>query len=76
MRICVDISPAVYRRASIGRYTQELIRALINQNNNIEITPFSVEPTDIKHETNLDKLPRIKKRTSNKLWCLNVMGAT
>ena len=75
MRICVDISPAIYRRAGIGRYTQELMRALRNQNHDIEITPFSVEPTDIKHETNLDKLPRIQKRTSNKLWRLNVMGA-
>jgi glycosyltransferase involved in cell wall biosynthesis len=34
-----------------------------------------VEPTDIKHENNLDKLPRIKKRTSNKRWRLHVMGA-
>ena len=73
MKICLDISPAIYRRAGIGRYTQELLTALLKEKDAIEFTAFSVEPT--ANAIEFDNLPRIRKKTSNKLWRLNVMGA-
>ena len=31
MRICIDVSAAVHRRAGLGRYAQELTQALVAQ---------------------------------------------
>lgn len=75
MKVCMDISPAVYRRAGIGRYTQELLAALLKEKADIEFTAFSVEPENNAIEHAFDDIPRIRKKTSNKCWRLNVMGA-
>ena len=29
MRICIDVSAAVHRRAGLGRYAQELVKGLV-----------------------------------------------
>ena len=29
MKVCIDVSAAVHRRAGLGRYAQELVRALV-----------------------------------------------
>jgi len=75
MNVCLDISPAIYRRAGIGRYTQELLTALLQEKGDIEFTAFSVEPSAAELDHGADEIRRIQKKASNKRWRLNVMGA-
>ena len=72
MRVCLDISPAVHRRAGIGRYARDLGAALV------PLLPdglgvFYNDPTgNLVPEPPLDALPRQVVRRATKPWRLHV----
>ena len=81
MRICLDASPAVYGRGGIGRYTLELIRALMALGGGIELTIFYNRARRGKDATGphlvppLEDLPRLTTPLPDKPWRLSVLLA-
>ena len=77
MKIVIYVSPAVYRRAGIGRYAQELTRALSTdiQTQNYEV--FYNQPPGATPllDPNLATIPRHVVPWSNKGWRLRVLLA-
>ena len=77
MKIVIDISPAVYRRAGIGRYAQELTRALSAdiQIQNYEVFYNQPPAATPLLDPNLATVPRHVVPWSNKGWRLRVLLA-
>lgn len=72
MRVCLDVSPAVYRRAGIGRYARDLGAALVPLLPG-DLGIFYNDPTgSLAPEPPLDVLPRTTVRRETKLWRLSV----
>lgn len=72
MRVCLDVSPAVHRRAGIGRYARDLGAALV------PLLPaglgvfYNDATGNLAPEPPLDVLPRQVVRSETKLWRLTV----
>ncbi len=80
MRVCLDASPAVYGRAGIGRYVQELIAALVALDEDLECTIFYNRAREGRDtaphlEPPLDSLPRLTTALGDKPWRLSVLLA-
>ncbi|MDI7274750.1 MAG: glycosyltransferase family 1 protein [Anaerolineae bacterium] len=75
MRICLDASPAVHGRAGIGRYTLELIDALVALDAGPECSIFYNRPRQARLEAPLDRLPRLTTGLGDKPWRLSVLLA-
>ena len=74
MKVCVDVSAAVHRRAGLGRYAQELTAALVEQGEH-EYIAFYHQRGEAHLEPPIDRLPRITTRLSVKPWRLTTMLA-
>jgi glycosyltransferase involved in cell wall biosynthesis len=76
MRITVDISPAVHRHAGMGRYTHELVTALlaIDPSNQYEAVYYAPASSD-RPDPPLDRLPARRLRMSAKPWRMSVVLA-
>ncbi len=74
MRICVDVSAAVHRRAGLGRYAQELVRALAEHGEHAYVA-FYHQRGQAHLEPPIDRLPRITTPLSVKPWRLMTMLA-
>jgi glycosyltransferase involved in cell wall biosynthesis len=75
MKICVDVSPAVHGHAGIGRYTQELLAALLQVDAANDYVAFYNQPATAHLTPPLDRLPRRTSRLPNKPWRAQVLLA-
>jgi len=74
MRICIDVSAAVHRRAGLGRYAQELTRALVAQGEN-DYVVFYHQRGQAHLDPPIDTLPQLTTWLSVKPWRLWAMLA-
>lgn len=74
MKVCIDVSAAVHRRAGLGRYTQELVRALVAQGEH-EYVAFYHQRGQAHLDPPIDALPQLTTRLSVKPWRLATMLA-
>jgi glycosyltransferase involved in cell wall biosynthesis len=72
MRICIDVSAAVHRRAGLGRYAQELTRALVAQGEH-DYVAFYHQRGQAHLDPPIDTLPKLTTRLSVKPWRLWAM---
>jgi glycosyltransferase involved in cell wall biosynthesis len=70
MRICIDVSPAVHRRAGLGRYAQELTSALLTVDAENEYVAFYHRPQDAEVDPPLDRIPHLTTSLNTKPWRL------
>lgn len=73
MRICLDVSPAVHRRAGLGRYAYELTTALLALDTENEYVAFYNRPSQAHVEPPLDRLPHLTTNLSNKPWRMSAL---
>jgi glycosyltransferase involved in cell wall biosynthesis len=76
MRITLDYTPAIQQHAGIGRYADELARALLALNTGDDWHLFYVDPEQRTPTPSLDTLPRMTLNQSNKPWRLRVLLST
>jgi glycosyltransferase involved in cell wall biosynthesis len=76
MRITIDYTPAIQQHAGIGRYADELTRALVALQTSDTWQLFYVDPEQRLPAPPLDTLPRTALRQSNKPWRLRVLLST
>ena len=74
MRVCIDVSAAVHRRAGLGRYAQELTRALVAQGEH-DYVVFYHQRGQAHLDPPIDTLPQLTTRLSVKPWRLWAMLA-
>jgi glycosyltransferase involved in cell wall biosynthesis len=75
MRVCLDVSPAVHRRAGLGRYAQELSAALLEVDAENEYLIFFNRPRAARVEAPLHSLRRLTVAWSNKPWRMSALLA-
>ena len=61
MKVCFDVSAAVHRRAGLGRYAQELVRALVAQGEH-EYTAFYHQRGQAHLDPPIDRMPQLGTR--------------
>ncbi|HEY4691268.1 MAG TPA: glycosyltransferase family 1 protein [Anaerolineae bacterium] len=69
MRVCLDVSAAVHRRAGLGRYAHELIRALVDQGAH-EYVAFYHQRGEAHLLPPIDRLPRLTTSLGVRPWRL------
>jgi len=74
-RICLDLSPAVHRRAGIGRYAQELAAALVAEGGELEYALFYNAARTATVDPSLAGLPRLEMDLADRPWRLRVLLA-
>jgi len=74
VRICLDVSAAVHRRAGLGRYTLELTRALVAQSEH-DYVAFYHQRGQAHLDPPIDSLPQRTIQLSVKPWRLTTMLA-
>jgi glycosyltransferase involved in cell wall biosynthesis len=75
MRICIDTSPAVHRRAGLGRYAQELTAALLASDPENEYVAFYHRAADAQVDPPLDRLPHLTSSLDTKPWRMSALLA-
>lgn len=75
MRVCLDLSPAVHRRAGIGRYAQELFVALQRVAPEHEYVAFYNRATEANLPPFLGKVSTLPCSWKDKPWRLRVLLA-
>jgi glycosyltransferase involved in cell wall biosynthesis len=75
MRICVNASPAVHHIAGLGRYTQELMAALMAVDHENEYVAFYNRPAEAQVDPPLDRLPHLTTNLPTKPWRLSALLA-
>lgn len=74
MKICFDVSPAVYRHAGLGRYAQELLSALVISDHANKYTAlFNSSRGDLNPASPLDRLPTQRVPLDAKPWRMSVL---
>ena len=71
MRVCLDVSAAVHRRAGLGRYAHELIAALVDQGAH-EYSAFYHQRGAAQLLPPIDRLPRVTTPLGVRPWRLRV----
>ena len=66
LRVAIDLSPAVQGHGGIGRYAQELARALLGAD--LDLTAFVVDRQGRAPAPPLDRLPAVRLRLPNRAW--------
>jgi len=75
MRICLDLSPAVHRRAGIGRYAQELFLALRRITPEHEYVAFFNRAAEVHPTPLLEQVATLPRSWNDKPWRLRVLLA-
>jgi glycosyltransferase involved in cell wall biosynthesis len=75
VNICLDLSAAVHHRAGIGRYTQELVSALVELDSEGTYIAFYNRPSDARLDPPVDRLTTISVPWGDKPWRLRTMLA-
>jgi glycosyltransferase involved in cell wall biosynthesis len=74
LRVCIDVSAAVHRRAGLGRYAQELVKGLVDLGRGEVTSPqlsvFYHQRGEAILEPPIDQLPRLTTRLSVRPWRL------
>ncbi|HSD83916.1 MAG TPA: glycosyltransferase family 1 protein [Anaerolineae bacterium] len=82
LRVCIDVSAAVHRRAGLGRYAQELVKGLADRERDavtapqgeetspLQLTAFYHQRGQAQLDPPIDRLPRITTRLSVRPWRL------
>ena len=75
LRVCIDVSAAVHRRAGLGRYAHELVKALADPGTGAvtapqQITVFYHQCGEAHLDPPIDRLPRLTTRLSVRPWRL------
>ncbi|NIN63988.1 MAG: glycosyltransferase [Anaerolineae bacterium] len=73
MRICIDTSPAVHRRAGLGRYALELTSALLAADSDNEYVAFYHQRAEAQVDPPLDRLPQLTTNLSTKPWRMSAL---
>jgi hypothetical protein len=73
MQLTLDYTPAIQQHAGIGRYADELTRALVALNSGDTLRLFYTDPAGRTPAAPLDQLPRRMLRQANKPWRLRVL---
>jgi len=73
MRICIDVSAAVHERAGLGRYTSELVAALLALDHNADYVMFYNNPASATIPPPLTSLPRLTTSLAIKPWRMAVL---
>ncbi len=73
MNVCLDLSAAVHHRAGIGRYTQELLAALVALDPAVTYSVFYNRPVDARPDPPADRLPALTVPWGDKPWRLRVL---
>lgn len=73
MNIYLDFTPAIQNHAGVGRYTEQLARALVGLHSGDQLSLFYTDALGRSPAPPLDALPRRSLRLSNKLWRLRVL---
>jgi glycosyltransferase involved in cell wall biosynthesis len=75
MRICINASPAVHHIAGLGRYTQELMTALMATDFENEYVAFYNRPSEAKVDPPLDRIPHLTTNLPTKPWRFSALLA-
>ncbi len=75
MKICIDISPAVHRRAGLGRMAYELATALFEAAPEHDYSVFYNQPSHADVTSPLDSVSQRTIDLGNKRWRLHVLQA-
>ncbi len=75
MRICLNASPAVHHIAGLGRYTQELMTALLAIDSQNEYVAFYNRPSEAQLDPFLDGLPHLTTNLPTKPWRMSALLA-
>jgi glycosyltransferase involved in cell wall biosynthesis len=72
LRVCIDVSAAVHRRAGLGRYAQELVKGLVELGDAspLQLTAFYHQRGEAHLDPPIDRLPRLTTRLSVRPWRL------
>ena len=73
MRIALDYTPALRQGAGIGRYTQELLTALLAIDPAVAYSAFYNRPVDARPDPPADRLPALTVPWGDKPWRLRVL---
>jgi glycosyltransferase involved in cell wall biosynthesis len=73
MRICIDLTPAIQGHAGIGRYAEEMARALVELGSDDDLQLFYTDTGQRTPKPPLDRLPRRVLPWPNKPWRLIVL---
>lgn len=68
MKVCIDLTPALYNPAGTGRYVKEISRALLDLGHGPELSFFAVDPEGRMPELPPDVAPRTVVRCPNRIW--------
>ncbi|MDO8738902.1 glycosyltransferase family 1 protein [Candidatus Deferrimicrobium sp.] len=68
MKVCIDLTPALYNPAGTGRYVKELSKAFIGLGHGPELSFFAVDPEGRVPEPPLDVVHRTVVRWPKRLW--------
>ncbi len=82
LKVCIDVSAAVHRRAGLGRYAQELVKGLVDLGSGavaapagevtapLQLSVFYHQRGEAILEPPIDQLPRLTTRLSVRPWRL------
>jgi len=73
MKVCLDLSPAVQNHAGLGRYSEELARALVELRDACEVRLFYTDSRGRRPAPPLDALPHKSIRWPNKPWRMSAL---
>jgi glycosyltransferase involved in cell wall biosynthesis len=73
VNICLDLSAGVHHRAGIGRFSQELISALVTLDPTSHYSVFYNRPQDARPDPPTDRLPTLTVPWDDKPWRLRVL---
>lgn len=78
MNACLDLSASVHHRAGIGRFTQELLNALVNTDRTVAdrevaYSIFYNRPAEARPDPPADSLPALTVLWDDKPWRLRVL---
>ncbi|MGB3903440.1 MAG: glycosyltransferase family 1 protein [Anaerolineae bacterium] len=73
MRICVNASPAVHHIAGLGRYTQELMAALLAIDSENDYVAFYNRPGEAQVDPPLDRISHLTTNLATKPWRMTAL---
>jgi glycosyltransferase involved in cell wall biosynthesis len=73
VNVCVDLSAGVHHRAGIGRFSQELISALVTLDPASNYSVFYNRPQDARPDPPANRLPALTVPWGDKPWRLRVL---
>jgi glycosyltransferase involved in cell wall biosynthesis len=75
MRVCLDISPALFRPAGIGRYVTGLTEALVHNDSENEYVAFSNRASEARLKNPFAGIGHLSTPLSDKPWRISVLAA-